>query len=233
MTEIALVADLHGNLPAVEALERDLTARRIRRVWCLGDMVGKGPSSAETLDWAAARCEVMLQGNWDEGISRKLFANDAFYYAQLGERRMAMLRELPLEHICLCSGRRLRLLHGRPIMPAALGVQSDAAVFAPFFAPDFDVVGYADAHRQGLRVLNEGILFNTGSVGNGLGVPMVQYAILRGEMDSDRPAPLDIAMVTRPYDRVRTIADTDDAERRGLRNAEPFRNEIRTGRYSR
>ena len=56
MTEIALVADLHGNLPAVEALERDLTARRIRRVWCLGDMVGKGPSSAETLDWAAARC---------------------------------------------------------------------------------------------------------------------------------------------------------------------------------
>ena len=41
------------------------------------------------------------------------------------------------------------------------------------------------------------------------------------------------AMVTLPYDRVRTIADTDDAERRGLRNAEPFRNEIRTGRYSR
>ena len=70
MTEIALVADLHGNLPAVEALERDLTARRIRRVWCLGDMVGKGPSSAETLDWANS----LIQFDTDR-ISEK-FIND-------------------------------------------------------------------------------------------------------------------------------------------------------------
>ena len=50
MTEIALVGDLHGNLPAVEALDRDLRARGIEKIWCLGDMVGKGPSSAATMD---------------------------------------------------------------------------------------------------------------------------------------------------------------------------------------
>ena len=68
MTEIALVADLHGNLPAVEALDQDLRRRGIENIWCLGDVVGKGPNSPETMDWALARCQVLLRGNWDEGI---------------------------------------------------------------------------------------------------------------------------------------------------------------------
>ena len=84
MTEIALVADLHGNLPATEAVDADLRARGIGRIWCLGDVVGKGPSSAETFDWAVSRCEFILQGNWDEGIGKKLFPKDEFYYRQLG-----------------------------------------------------------------------------------------------------------------------------------------------------
>ena len=36
MTEIALVADLHGNWPATEAVDRDIRQRGIRRIWCLG-----------------------------------------------------------------------------------------------------------------------------------------------------------------------------------------------------
>ena len=32
MTEIALVADLHGNLPAVEALDQDLRRRGIENI---------------------------------------------------------------------------------------------------------------------------------------------------------------------------------------------------------
>ena len=47
---IALVADLHGNMTAVQALERDLVKRKADAVWCLGDLVGKGPSSDRTFD---------------------------------------------------------------------------------------------------------------------------------------------------------------------------------------
>lgn len=234
MTEIALVGDLHGNLPAVEALDRDLRARGIEKIWCLGDIVGKGPCSADTMDWATARCEIVLQGNWDEGISRKLFPKDEFYYAQLGEARMKRLMELPLEHHVYVSGRKVRLFHGRPIMGRAYQVHGDGDELLPYFAPDFDVVGYADVHRQGMRILRrQGILFNTGSVGNGLGLPMVQYAIMRGELDSALPGPFDIAMVTVPYDRERAIRDAMDAGKRGLVNADLFCQEIETGVYAR
>lgn len=228
---IALIADLHGNLPATEALASDLKRRGIDRVWCLGDLVGKGPSSAETMDWAMAHCEIVLRGNWDEGISRRQFKNDAFYYDQLGERRMKMLAGLPLEHICVLSGRRVRLFHGRPIMQPLRFIQDDKACFEPFFAPDFDTVCYADTHRQGYRLLGtDRQLVNCGSVGNGLGVPMVQYALLSGTEGSEK-APLDVTMVTVPYDNAAAAQMTRDAS--GLHNADAFINEVLTGIYSR
>ena len=72
---------------------------------------------------------------------------------------------------------------------------------------------------------------NTGSVGNGLGVNMVQYAIMDG---GDSPEdPLDIRLVTLPYDREKAVRLTLEAEKQGLRNAQAFINEIRTGVYDR
>ena len=84
---IALFADLHGNWPATQALERDLARRGADRLYCLGDLVGKGPCSDRTFDWAMANCDLVLGGNWDYGIGYRQFAPDDFYWAQLGEAR--------------------------------------------------------------------------------------------------------------------------------------------------
>lgn len=234
MTEIALVADLHGNWPATEAAEKDIKSRGIQRIWCLGDVVGKGPSSDRTFDWARANCEFILQGNWDEGVGKKLFPKDQFYYDQLGEGRLRALVELPMEHHCWFSGKKMRLFHGRPILPEPYFVHEAADLLAPYFEPDFQIVGYADVHRSGVRLFGYGqLLFNTGSVGNGFGIPMAQYAILRGVPDSREEAALDVNMVMVPYDQEQAIQDTVDAGRRGLVNADLFVKEIQTGRYAR
>ncbi len=231
MTEIALIGDLHGNLPATMALDDDLKRRGIRHIWCLGDIVGKGPRSADTFDWAFSRCEVLLQGNWDSGISFQLFPNDAFYYRQLGEKRMQMLRDLPLEHHTTLSGRHIRLFHGRPIMKKILYIQDDVNALSAYFEPDFQVIGYADAHRQGMRlVTTRGIMFNTGAVGNGMGLSMVQYAIMRGE-ENNPSAAFDLTFVTLPYDREQAVQDTLNAV--GMPNADLFIKEVKTGIYAR
>ncbi|MBR6525463.1 MAG: metallophosphoesterase family protein [Clostridia bacterium] len=230
--KIAMVGDLHGNLPATQALDDDLRRRGIERIFCLGDMVGKGPSSPETLDWALARCEVILQGNWDSGIGFKEFPADEFYYRQLGEKRMQILRDLPAEHTCTLSGRKTRLLHGRPILPGAIQTYGDGDMLETLFLPDYQAVGYADVHRQGLRVLkHKGLLFNTGSVGNAMGVNMVQYAIV--ECGSKTTDPLDITMVTLPYDNERAAEDARKAGTQGLVNADLYIREVLTGYYSR
>ena len=229
--DIAVVADLHGNVPATEALDADLRRRGIDTIYCLGDIVGKGPCSAETFDWAFRRCQVIVQGNWDYGIGEMLFPNDQFYYDQLGPERMRKLRELPREHRLWLSGRNIRLIHGRPVMQMLLTPTSSSESLQPLFEPDYQVVGYADVHRQGLRMVNtSGILFNTGAVGNPLGQTMVQYAILRGD-DQDDQAALDIIFVTLPYDRERAIADTEATTK--LPNGELFSAELRDGIYAR
>ena len=231
LIEIALIADLHGNLPATEALDADLRQRGIRHIYCLGDVVGKGTSSAETFDWAFSRCEVLVQGNWDSGIGKKLFPNDQFYYDQLGPERMKKLCEMPLEHSLILSGRRIRLFHGRPVLRRLLAPNDESTLLSPLFDPDYQVVGYADIHKQGLRMINgRGILFNTGAVGNGLGLNMVQYALLRGSL-TRADAPLDISFVTLPYDQERAIRDAENTK--ALPNWHLYKRELETGIYSR
>lgn len=229
---IALVGDFHGNWPATQALETDLKRRGADEIICMGDMVGKGPDSDKTFDWAMANCSVQLMGNWDGGISEKAFPMDEPYYRQLGDKRLAVLRALPLEHHFTLSGQRVRLLHGRPVMPELLTVRSDPDALRALFTvgdESFRVVGYADAHRQSLLTLDRGWLFNTGSVGNNLGVPRVCYALLDG-FDSDEEAPLDITLCHLPYDRQAAIARCEGSD---VARIDTFVNELETGIYSR
>ncbi len=230
---IALVADLHGNLPATMAVDRDIRSRRIQTVYCLGDMVGKGPSSAATMDWAFSRCQVLLAGNWDIGISQKHFPADGYYWNLLGQERMDRLKSLPLEHRFFMSGLHIRLIHGRPLMEDLLFVQAERERLEELFEMDgetFQAVGYSDCHRAFHRTVNKGFLFNTGSVGNNLGVNRACYAILQGQ-PGKKPAPFDISLVSVPYDTEEAVRDAMNDP--GLPYRESYINEIRTGVYSR
>lgn len=232
--QIALIADLHGNRPAVEALERDLAQIKPDLIWCLGDVVGKGPSSDFTFDWAMARCDLILGGNWDFGVGYKRFPADDFYWEQLGQDRLTALCALPTEHHFTFSGRRIRLFHGRPVMEELVVAHHDAAVINPFFDDGeggrFDAVIYADAHRQALRTLTPGLFVNIGSVGNALGEPRCCYAILCGEM-GEAPAPFEIRLRQLDYDRDQAVRDAKAAPR--LPRGEAYIREIETGLYSR
>lgn len=52
----ALISDLHGNLPALETALADAQARGVRRVVCLGDMVGYGAQPRECLERVLELC---------------------------------------------------------------------------------------------------------------------------------------------------------------------------------
>lgn len=201
MSRIAIFADIHGNVPALRAFERDVRARRVDALWCLGDVVGKGPVNDVTCDWARENCEFVVQGNWDSGIANKLYPMDEYYYRQLGEERMAYLRSLPLEKRVLVSGRRLRLFHGRPVMNPLLFVQDPTADFEAYFDEDTDVIVWADTHRLGMRLPGQKKqVVNCGSVGNGLGLNQIQYCIMEGDIGEERLTPIAFTMITVPYD---------------------------------
>jgi diadenosine tetraphosphatase ApaH/serine/threonine PP2A family protein phosphatase len=62
---IALLSDVHGNLPAFEAVLADVDSAEVEETWCLGDLVGYGAQPDGCVELARSRCDVCLAGNHD------------------------------------------------------------------------------------------------------------------------------------------------------------------------
>lgn len=239
MERIALFSDIHGNIPALEAALMDAAARGVTRIFCLGDLVGKGPHSDRVVDICRARCERVIRGNWDDGLATKVADNATLRWHQerLGPERLAYLRTLPNTIDFMLSGQRIRLLHASPPGVYHRVHQGDPIdkLEAMFDSTDFtgygfepDVVGYGDIHTAYLRSLHVRVLFNVGSVGNPLDQPLACYAVLEGSRDDTPAGPLAITLVRVPYDIERAIQEAADED---MPDLEPYASELRTARY--
>ncbi|MED3963404.1 metallophosphoesterase family protein [Niallia taxi] len=68
--KMAVIADVHGNLPALKAVFSALDLRKdVKHIYCLGDMIGIGPNSNEVLHLLFSRKDVsMITGNHYEAV---------------------------------------------------------------------------------------------------------------------------------------------------------------------
>jgi diadenosine tetraphosphatase ApaH/serine/threonine PP2A family protein phosphatase len=62
---VALLSDVHGNLPAFEAVLADIAREGVDARWCLGDLVGYGAQPDECVALASEQCDLCLVGNHD------------------------------------------------------------------------------------------------------------------------------------------------------------------------
>jgi predicted phosphodiesterase len=67
-SRFAVVADVHANLPGLEAILDDIDRRDIADVVCLGDLVGYGPFPNEVAVLMRDRRIPTVMGNYDQGI---------------------------------------------------------------------------------------------------------------------------------------------------------------------
>ena len=229
--KIMVLADLHGNMVATEAMEREMEQIKPDEVWFLGDAVGKGPESDKTVDWVRKHCNHWIAGNWDRILSEKPDYN-AFYIKQIGQERLNWLDSLPLEDELKIGGMRFRLVHGRPLDDLYFAGEPEEKLRAGFCfsdgRPDANGLICADAHRPFIRMITDGYAINTGSVGNNLGVPRAHALLLEGERDD---GPVRMTILSVPYDnrRAAEIADLYPE----LPNKEGYQNEVLKGVYSR
>lgn len=64
----AIISDIHSNLEALTAVLADIERRGIKRIVCLGDVVGYGPNPHECIDLVIERCEFCICGNHDHAV---------------------------------------------------------------------------------------------------------------------------------------------------------------------
>jgi len=241
---IAIISDIHGNLPALKQVLADCRARGVSAIYNLGDLAGKGPDGPEVIDLCQKECDVNIFGNWDDLMLREKTKNELvqWHRQRLGPQRLQWLRHLPRYANLLLSGRRVRLFHASAqgvwnrVYPAdpyekRLAMFQNTE-FTGYDNPEPDVVGYGDIHHAFIMPFFEPkgkMLFNAGSVGNSLDEPRATYVILSGVRDSeDWDQPFSAQLIRLGYDVDEVVAR---AYAVGLPLAEQLEKELREAIY--
>ncbi len=66
--QVAILTDIHSNLPALEAVLEAISASGAEQTWCLGDVVGYGAQPDECTALVASECDLSLVGNHDLAV---------------------------------------------------------------------------------------------------------------------------------------------------------------------
>ncbi len=156
---LLLVADIHANLDALEAVLASEDARAVEHILVLGDLVGYGPDPAAVIDRLADDPRVTcLLGNHDlaavEGVpasfNRQAAWSGEWTRAALEPRHLGWLRSLPRE----LGGEGWLAVHGAPIDPERL----NAYVYLMTASENLDLVV-----RDGITVCFHGNTHVAGS----------------------------------------------------------------------
>jgi putative phosphoesterase len=95
---IAVVSDIHGNLPALQAVVRDFQRRGVDTVFNLGDSLSGPLLPLQTAQFLMAQGWLHLAGNHERQVltqgPAQWSAADAYAHAQLGEREFAWMASL-------------------------------------------------------------------------------------------------------------------------------------------
>ena len=174
--QLALVSDLHGNLPAFEAVLSELERERVDELVCLGD-VAAGPQPAETV--ARLRelgCPVVM-GNWDawfldgfptwHGAAGRFIEQGEWWSQKLSAADRAFLRTFVARTEIRIDGLPALCFHGSPhsfddVILATTPNDELLGLLAEFDQP-LMVGGHT--HVQLARVVEATLVVNPGSVG--------------------------------------------------------------------
>ncbi|MGU9979297.1 metallophosphoesterase family protein [Phreatobacter sp. HK31-P] len=178
--KLAIIADIHGNVLALEAVLADIAGRGIDRIVNLGDCVSGPLWPAETAARLMALGLPTVRGNHDrwvlEAQGEGLSFSDRLAREQLDEGQRDRLARLPMQRDMDCAGLAVRLFHATPaddntyLMEDKQGgrlVQSDVEAILGRLGDvgDARLVLCGHSHLPRLLVLGGLTLVNPGSVG--------------------------------------------------------------------
>lgn len=191
--QIALIADVHGNLPALEAVLADIDGRgdAVGPVYHLGDLVGYGPWPNEVVSVVRQRAIAGVSGNYDSTVAsghdhcgcryedsrEQELSRESYAWTRMnvtGATRR-YLEGLPFRlDIRPLGGHRpgprLILVHGAPTLNTLYWTEDRPDEFcldmaAKLGARKGDTVAFGHTHRPWSRELGGVRFVNAGSVG--------------------------------------------------------------------
>lgn len=144
---VALLADIHGNLPALKAVLADMESAGLKQAIVLGDIVGYGPFPAQCIDLLCTQPWIFVRGNHDHaaargepggGFSRAARWSLPWTVQHLTRHQRDWLGSLPL----LWRDGGLCAVHGSPLDPTFF----NGYIYASTVERNLDAIQARDIH---------------------------------------------------------------------------------------
>jgi len=196
---LAILADVHANLPALESVLEDADRQQACSIIVAGDLTG-GPHPLETINCLRSIGATMIRGNSDESLLRFRYGrapaawNSDLQHAllrwthrRLDKRTYDFLESLPLERSFTVPGASpIRVVHGCPGDPyEGLSPEEDpASLLSAMGRVEETVLICGHSHRPWKAEIDGRLALNPGAVCGPLnGVVGAQYALLSWHAD--------------------------------------------------
>ena len=198
MDDVAVITDIHANLPALEAVLARIDELAITRVFCGGDLVGYGPHPNEVCELIQARDIPTIYGNYDYAIARDLEDCGCAYItphdralgqqsvdwtlAHTGQAAKDFMRELSFDMHFPVGDSDVHLVHGSPRkVNEYLFEDKPASLYERLAAAETDqVMVFGHTHKPWVHEYGGVLFVNCGSVGKPKDSdPRAAFAILR------------------------------------------------------
>jgi predicted phosphodiesterase len=190
--QVALIADIHANAVALDAVLADLEQEHADQLVCLGDLVGGGPQPREVIarirglgcpvvtgnvdvlvatfapEAAAPLIAYFVQHGASEESARRMVEINAWFAAQLTPAERSFLLDLqPTVTISLGEAATLLCFHGSPrsYEDVIVATTPEAELAAVFDGSEATVLAGGHTHLALLRRFGLRTLVNPGTVG--------------------------------------------------------------------
>jgi len=216
--KVAVLADIHGNLSALERVTEHIEAWNADQVVMAGDVVNRGPQPRICWQFVEERAQTagwrLLRGNHEDyvlvhdgpdaprsGPEFDVYLNSYWTYQKM-DGKIEALKALP-DQVSLSGpdGGEVRVVHAS-MRGNRIGIYPETpdAMLAQLIAPAPAVICVGHTHRPLIRQLNDTLVVNAGSVGMPFdGDRRAAYAQLTWQNDMWRAE-----IIRLDYDQART-----------------------------
>ncbi len=194
--KLSLIADIHGNLPALEAVLQHARAQGAAHIILnLGDMTGYGPFPDEVVRWSQSPKVTNIMGNYDQKVLSKQHRKNRWHsvktadkrrmfqwtYRALSKKSRKFIKSLPEQRLLEFDRVQLLMTHGSPTsLTEHLRQDTPETHLAELSTHTrANIVLCGHSHQAFKRKVNGVLFVNPGTVGRpDDGDPRASYAIL-------------------------------------------------------
>jgi putative phosphoesterase len=174
---IAILSDIHGNLPALEAVVTDISRHGVDAVVNLGDSLSGPLMPLQTAQFLMAQDWIHLAGNHERQLltlnAKQRGLSDDFAHSQLGSRELEWLASLKASvhfspEVFLCHGTPMSDVQYllETVEPAGVRQATSIELDARLGQVEAELVACGHTHvPRSMRASNDQLIINPGSVG--------------------------------------------------------------------